>query len=187
VRHSARAIRWRLPTPRCRRAWAFRGLGTARSTADGSVILARRESRHAARVRALTFPVAKRLPSMATAVAHSWPGTGAKSHILRGLLTKCNQRRPRTGGFESRWGYLFRPYTIRVFTTLRGSVQQIFNSGALSFLADQPVEGACRLRIPVRIDVQIAARRDSDRRMAEPTSSGTPAFAQRLAWVSRKP
>jgi len=61
--------------------------------------------------------VAKRLPSMATALAHRRPGAGSKTHILRGLLTKLAQPRPRTGGFESRWGYQNRRYFTRLFDT----------------------------------------------------------------------
>jgi len=30
-------------------------------------------------------------------------------------LSDGDRPRPRTGGFESRWGYLFHPYTMRGF------------------------------------------------------------------------
>jgi hypothetical protein len=66
--------------------------------------------RYAACNRSHEIAVANRLPSMATVLGRRRPGTRAETVILRGLLFVRDHARPRTGGFESRWGYQNRPY-----------------------------------------------------------------------------
>jgi len=57
------------------------------------------------RIRLRAPAVAKRLPSTATVLAHRRLDARAKTYILRNLLSVRDRAWPRTGGFESRWGY----------------------------------------------------------------------------------
>ncbi len=80
-------------------------------------------------------------------------------HVSSLFVSLCTFR------FESRWGYFFRPYTVRVFTTLRDSVLHSCNIGvpvrSIPPLFDQPVECACSLRIALGVDMEIPFGRDA--------------------------
>jgi hypothetical protein len=55
--------------------------------------------------------------------------------------------------FESRWGYFIRPHTIRVFATIRGSVQRMFNSGVFFAASSRQSRGQQSLLMTSRFPV----------------------------------